>query len=442
MFRLHERTRLFFCRAGFFILCLGPTLFLSAAAVHYRSPSYLEAQRDEWAAVLSDKLGADVQVARLSYPDWDTALLEEIQLLDPETGNEMVHARYVEVTRDNGQWRIKAGQPEINAASLPELTRLVNERLLRGHALQLAPLQFEAREATFHSAGDAQTFQFVAGQLKTVETGKQADVTFQLAGSPAESPFRLAIQRLRTDSGATTTCQLDTAGSLLPCGSLAPLAPWLTRLGSESHFKGSASFEVEGGKTHITGSLSQVNLDALMSACFSQHKLTGLADIQVDQLQLTDGRIVEAVGTLQSRRGGVIDHRLLTALQHQLDLEPPAAAPLLRDSLVRYSHLAFGFRLDHEGISLSGDANPANAGVIMSRSTAILLVEPPRPVAPVAYLVKVFSPESVVQIPATPEAKSLLDWLPIPGLTPLNDDALPRAKNLRLTERHGVRSPN
>src|SRR5687767_3504612 len=97
MFTLHERTRLFLCRTGFLLLCLAPTLFVAAAAVRYRSFSYIEARREEWCAVLSDKLGLEVQIGRLSYPLWNTALLEEVVLLDPETGNQAVRARYVEV---------------------------------------------------------------------------------------------------------------------------------------------------------------------------------------------------------------------------------------------------------------------------------------------------------------------------------------------------------
>lgn len=434
MFRLHERTRFFFCRAGFLILCLGPTLFLAAAAVRFRSPSYLDAQRDEWAAVLSDKLGVDVRFARLSYPLWDTALLEDLQLLDPETGDEILTARYVEVSHEDDEWRIEAGQPEINAALLPELVRLVNDRLLRGHALELAPLRFESREATFRSVDAAQTFQFVAGELKTVDSGKRAEVTFQLAGANAQPPLRLTIERLRANGSATTTCQLDTAGTLLPCGTLTPLAPWLNSLGTDAGFCGTAALSVEGATAEISGSLSKVDLSTLMSACFPQNKLTGLADIKLDQLRLESGKIVEVFGTMQSR-GGFIDPPFLAALQSQLDLNPPDELLPSKDALVRYNQLAFGFRLDHEGLSLSGDANPANAGVIMSRANAILLVEPPRPVAPAAYLVKVLSPESDVLVPATAETKSLLDWLPLPAPTRQGEGSPPRAKNLRLTQR-------
>jgi hypothetical protein len=434
MFRLHERTRFFFCRAGFLILCLGPTLFLAAAAAHYRSPTYLAAQREEWTAVLSDKLGVGVRFTRLSYPLWDTAVLEELQLLDPETGEEVLSARYVEIRRENAQWRIEAGQPEINAAALPELIRMMNDRLLRGHALQLAPLRFESRETTFRSADAAQTFRFVAGELKTIESGKRAEVTFQLAGAESETPIHVTIERIRATDGATTTCKLDTTGNLLPCGALMPLVPWLSKLGSDASFCGTVNLTLEAAAAEINGSFTQVNLDDLVSAAYPQHKLTGLADIKLDKLRLAHGKIVEAAGTLQSP-GGVIDRTFLSALQRQLDLDPADESPLIKDPRIRYRQFAFGFRLDQEGLSLSGDASPANAGVIMSNASAILLVEPPRPVAPVAYLVRVLSPESSVQIPATQEAKSLLDWLPLPTPTGGDESSTPRAKNIRLTDR-------
>jgi hypothetical protein len=410
---------------------------LAAAAVHYRSPSYLEAQREEWSAVLSDKLGLDVKFARLSYPLWNTALLEEIVLLDPETGEDILHARYVEVTLEEERWQIDAGQPEINAAALPQLIDLVNHRLLRGHSLHLAPLQFAARELTFRAANTAQTFQDVRGELKTVAAGKRAEMTFQLAGSSEETPLHLTIERLRSEEGATTSCQLDTAQCELPCAALAPLAPWLEQLGNAATFRGQAGLKhatagtTAGTTAEMKGVVRQVNLDALVSSCFPQHKLTGLADVELLQLRLGNGKVTEVEGTLQTR-GGVVNRGFLLAMQDRLELTPPDRPELPDEPLIRYSHLAFGFRLDGEGLSLSGDANPANPGVIMSGSKAgLLLVEPERPIAPVAYLVNVLSPQSDLQIPATQETKSLLNWLPLPEMLPA-EASRPRAKNLRI----------
>src|SRR5688500_12831107 len=134
---LHERTRMFVCRTSFLLLCAVPTFLLCGAAVRYRSPSYLEAQKEEWCAVQWEKLGQTVSVSALSYPHWNTALLEDLMLVDPETDEQVVSARYVEVTQTPQGWEISAGQPEIDAEALPLLIEVLEHRLLRGQALQL-----------------------------------------------------------------------------------------------------------------------------------------------------------------------------------------------------------------------------------------------------------------------------------------------------------------
>ena len=425
MFRLHEQTRRWLCRIGFLVLCLAPTLLVGAAAVRFRSASYLEARREEWAAVLSDKLGLDVQIAGLSYPLWNTALLEQVVLRDPETHEEVVRTRYVEVVFDEGRWQIIAGQPEINATALPLLVELLNYRLLKGQSLQLAPLAFEARELTLHGPSVAQTFQHVRAELLTTETGKRADVKFQIAGVESKVPLQLTIDRQRSSGGAKTICRLDTHDALLPCGSLLPLGPWLEQLGAEATFQGAATQEqtTAGATTDIAGTFRDVDLDRLIAAEFPHHKLTGWADVQLARLKLAGGKIVEMNGTLQTRRGGVISRTLLVAAQEQLDLKPAAPPKLHDDSLVRYSHLAFGFQLDHEGLSLSGDT-----GVIMASAAAgTLLVEPQRTVMPAVCIMKAFSPESDLQVPATAAARTLFDLLPLPALISPERDARPSA---------------
>lgn len=381
--------------------------------------------------MLSDKLGLDAKIARISYPYWNTALLEELLLLDSETGEEVVRTRYVEITQKNGVWHVAAGQPEVNTAALSQLVDVLNYRLLRGQSLHLARLKFEARELTFRSADAAQTFQNVQGELATIEAGKRAEVQFEVAGINSSAPLQLAIERQRTHAGATTTCRLDTAETLLPCRALAPLAPWLRQLGGDATFQGQATTEQspQGLSLEVTGRLSDVDLDQLVSAGFPHHTLSGSAAIDFDRLQLRGGRIVEMQGTLQTRGGGTVSRSLLSAVQRQLDLGLADSDRLRDEPLIRYSHLAFGFQLDGEGLSLSGDANPANLGVIMASAAAgPLLKESQHPVVPAAHLIHVLSPRSDIQVPATAEGKSLFDLLPLPPMLPPQDDGRPTAK--------------
>jgi hypothetical protein len=422
------------CRTGFLLLCVAPTLFVGAAAVHYRSSSYLEARREEWAAVLSDKLGLNVQISQLSYPHWNTALLERVTLSDPETGDEILCTRYVEVTLEQGVWQVVAGQPEVHSASLPLLAELLQARLLRGQAVQLAPLHFQVNELTFRSEATAQTLQNVAASLTNVETGKRLEVQFQLAGQEKSPPYRLAIERTRSAGGPTTTCRLQSAEAPLPCGALLPVAPWLEQFGSDATFQGEATWQqsTTGVTSEVAGILRAVDLDLLSRARFPHHRLTGQAEITLDHLQMSHGRIVQLSGSLQVHGGGKISRSLLAAMQQQLALAPDVPSP--RVPLISYAQFAFGLQLDSEGLSLTGDANPANSGVIMaSAANGPLLQESPDSVVPAVHVINILSPHSDLQIPATEEAKSLLELLPLPE-SQSPDDQPPSANNLRLHE--------
>jgi hypothetical protein len=429
MFTLHERTRLLLCRSGFLILCVLPTFFVAAAAVHYRSTDYLEARREEWASVLSDKLGLEVQIGRLSYPHWNVALLEDVTLLDPETSNQVLRSRYVEVELNDGRWHVSAGQPEVNGAALPLLAELVNYRLLRGQGVKLAPLDVEVGAVTVRNGDAAQTFQQVVMELVTTETGKRATVKFHIAGVESPKPLEFTIARDRSDAGPKTICTFNTSDSSLPCGTLAPLWPWLEQLGDEATFSGNVTLDQASSDTEakVVGRFENVELDRLVSQRFPHHRLTGRAEVVFEPLELHGGTIANMRGTLQTAGGGTVSRSLLEAFATRLGLAPAQPLRLQNMPLIRYGQLAFGFQLDKEGLSLTGGADPTREGVIMAHANGLLLLEPTEPVIAPANFIRALSPQSDVQVPATREAKSLFDLLPLPSLVPVDESALPSA---------------
>ena len=436
MFTLHERTRMICCRLGFLILCVVPTLFVAGFAWRYRSPKYLEAQREEWQAVLSDKLGLDVSIAQLSYPTWNTALLEEVSLTDAETQRQWVATRYIELLFAEGTWRIVAGQPEIDATALPQLRELVQERLLRGQAVKLGPLSFSAGEVTFHNATQSQTLRDVSALIVNGEHGKRVQVHFNIAGITTKKPLELVIERRRDESHPRTLTTFHTAESDVPLDALQPLFPWLETLGSNALFHGAIGLESDNAGTslEVAGQFKRVDLERLTADRLPHYKLTGQADIALDMLQMKRGAIALAKGTVRTQGGGEVSRSLLEALGQRLDLAPkqlPLANPQQR---VRYSHLAFGFQLDAAGLAISGGADPAREGVIMASAAAgPLLIESEQSVVPAVFLIQALSPRSDMQLPATPEAKSWFDLLPPPALLPPEEVSTARPNlNLRL----------
>jgi hypothetical protein len=206
----------------------------------------------------------------------------------------------------------------------------------------------------------------------------------------------------------------------------------LDSLGSSAAFDGELSTtEAEAGTSMmVTGRLYEVDLNRLVSDRFPRHWMTGSADIRFEPLQLHGGKVVEMTGTLQSRTSGRVSPSLVDAVRSCL--EPGSSRPaLVRGADITYSHLAFGFQLDEEGLSLRGDADPAQDGVIMASATSgALLVDSNSSVIQLANFIRAISPESDLQVPATREARALFDLLPLPVLRPVDDDR-PRA-SLRL----------
>ena len=75
MFALHETTRRRFCRAGFVLLCVVPTLLVVGWATWLRRPEY----RDLIARRLSERLGFAVTLADVRHPHPDLTLLEGLE---------------------------------------------------------------------------------------------------------------------------------------------------------------------------------------------------------------------------------------------------------------------------------------------------------------------------------------------------------------------------
>jgi hypothetical protein len=402
-----------------------------------RSPKYIEARREEWQAVLSDKLGVDVNIGRLEYPSWNTAVLEDVRIVDPETSREWITARYLELLSDDGTWRIVAGQPEINATALPRLQELLSDRLLRGRAIKLGPIAFSANEVTFRrDAQTAQTLQNVSASIHNIEHGKRAEFHFHLAGEATKQPLEFVMERRMDGDSPRTLTAFHSGESEVLLDALHPLLPWLATFGKDAHFRGGVVFESDAARHTLeaAGTFRQVDLDQLIALRLPHYKLSGNADIQLEHLQLHNGAIALAKGTVRTNGGGEVSRSLIEALSERLDLAPKQTPQYSPQQRLRYGHLAFGFQLDASGLAITGDADPSRSGVIMANATGPLLMESERATLPTIALVQALSPVSETQVPATPETQTWFNLLPPPpALLPSEEIARSRPNvNVRL----------
>jgi hypothetical protein len=421
MFNWHETTRIFLCRVAFLLLVVGPTLFVTGLAWRYRSPQYLEARREEWVAVLSDKLGYEVSIANVSYPTWDTALLEEVALRDPETQVFIAAARSLEITAGAETWHVAASYPRVDAQAIETLYELFHDRLLRMPQAKFSSVEFTAGVLACFQGKQEQTFSNVSCRIVPANHGKVAKIRFTIDGVKAPQPWELTLERHSAEQPPHTIATFPTGDATVPLQSLQVLFPWLTSFGPTATYRGEIRTIHYGRESliELSGQLQHVDLERLVSEHLPHHKLSGQADIQISALQLHNGSIALAKGSLRTVQGGEISSSLLAALSQKLHLAPPQPPKLNPFTRVRFSHLAFGFQLDSQGLAISGDADPSEAGVVMASAAAGTLLRESEPaVLPVVCLVDALSPPSTHKIPATPEAKTWIELLPAPALLP------------------------
>jgi hypothetical protein len=269
-----------------------------------------------------------------------------------------------------------------------------------------------ASRVVVRSSHPPQTLEQVVGKLETLPEGPQFSLQFNASGSESLQPARFKLARLRTDGGAETGVELDTGGGALACSLAEPLLGWLAHLGPRAAFNGRlVAFEgVDGWRGELQGRLTGIELASLVGDNL-QHQFSGQAELQIDRARFARGRLIEVTGRLSAGPGAIDASLLLAAagslqLNHQIPAR--AAGPLL------YEQLGLEFRLDAQGLVLSGCCQGAPLGAVLVDASQWLLGEPKHQPQPAARLIQALVPADAQTVPANRHSGWLLDVLPLP----------------------------
>lgn len=419
---MHEATQRLFCRVGFLLLCVAPTTAVLGWGIARKTPGHVREQEQQ----LSELLGLQTTVAGVSHPRPGVVLYEGLRLSDPETGEVVLKCRLLEVEHYGGGMAVTASQPEVYAARVEPLQRILT-RWLRREIGSDGNLELLAREAIWRVAPaqgpeTAVTLTAVKGALLNSSTESEAQFSFHWAGQRSDEPIELRLARTRQTSPPAMEFSLKTGDTPLPCLLLNPLVDAASWLGPESKFRGTvrAIETAEGWKGDLQGALSQVDLQTLLSERFP-HRLSGPAEIEIERALFDDGRLTE--GSLELSAGpGVIGKSLLVAAYESLHMGAPESYPI-QGPLTRYEKLAFKVELDADGLRIAGQADPRIAGALLFDAQRVLLFEPQTQPQPVAAFVRMLVPANEVQVPASRETQWLIERLPVPHVTrPKNAD--------------------
>jgi hypothetical protein len=424
MFKLHETTRKQVYRALFFALALVPTVAVLAWGVARHLPGRAQQLADE----LSAQLSLDVRLSDVSHPRPGVLLLTDLAVADPETGLPLLKCGSLEVEYSAEQITVAASLVEVEAARAELLWRLLDRRL-RQSPDRDDRMTITADPVTWKTPGASQTFNEVLVRLGEASTGREAEISFLLAGAKADEPTQLRIVRHRKPAPATAVT-LKTGGAALPCSAFAPLVDTTAWLGTRAQFNGYIWVRETplGWDGELTGELTQLDLDALVTGRFP-HVMRGTADLRLERAKLIGGRITEAAGALRGT-AGEISSSLLVAGRKALHLE---GHPNLESSVAieSYDRLAVDFVIEPEGLTLLGRCGPTEA--LLVQNGHALWKQPAQQPQPVVTLVRALVPANEVQVPAAGETDLLLRHLPLaPIQPPLSADGTPTTPHARL----------
>jgi hypothetical protein len=404
--------RLYLTRAAFVVTCILPTLFVASWVYQHLSPRYWAAQQEDWQRVLSQRLGLKVEVATVAYPTIDLARLGKVRLSDPETGQEFARIRSMELSWTDEGWTVELSQPEIQLAQLPTVWKDLHERLFRqteGKRCELI-----AGELTLHGEEGSQTLSEWQAVWEPGEQLSRLVTQGILAGSQSRAPILLTIARDRRSQPPVTTWELDTAGTSLPCLPAAGDLPLLTALGKDCKFRGQVQVALteRGWQGNLRGTLEPVDLDQLVTEHLP-HKLSGQAKVSLDQCEFSDGRIKLLRGTLLSN-GGYVSHSLLAAAAANLAMQEAGIRPASTQGHVYYQRMSFGFLLGEAGLTLTGQADAQQNGVMITAATSPILLEPAERQLPVSRLLHALATPGDEHALASAAVEQVRRILPLP----------------------------
>lgn len=405
--------RILLCRAAFVCCVLLPTAVVAAWAVQRSQPAYRNAKQEEWLRFFAQRFGVKATVDRITYPSFWVARIDNLQLIEPETGVVLLQCRTLEAARTKQGWVVEASQPEVRADQLATFAELLQSRVLKHAPEDTVPCEIEIGELTLRAGERSSTVTHVRITSSSAESASELELLFRVAGVAAPQPCRLAVKRSRGESGTTTSWEFSTPDEVaMHCAAIADWLPGLKTLGPDVQFVGRAAGETSasGNRCEINGRFTAIDLNTLVSN-HSAHKLTGKAEVLVAPLKFERGRIAELRGTIVSE-GGYLSRSLATAAREHLKLGVDSTDPPVQDGVIPFRRLACGFRLDEKGLVLQGSADPTRDGVVFAASAGPLLLDPTAQPIPLTSVLRALVPQTELQVPAARETQPLLDILP------------------------------
>ena len=425
---MHERTQRAVARLVFLFCCAVPTGTTLAIILTTWTPWYHERCLRALEASLSRDTGMVIQIEDFERNAPSLLRLHDVRVLEPETTREVARVRVITWVAREDRAAIRLSQPEIQSAELPSAWQLIHDRFLCRPEQTSVPIRMAADDLTLHSRSGPLTLRDVDAWIRPTVDGVDASIQCLPATSRSDTPVSIAVSRNRRADKPFTSWTLRTDHTALPCSTLAEYLPLMAGLGSEAEFKGTMRWDVrdDGWTIDLGGSrFQQVDLSKLFEK--HPHRLTGIADLQLDRCRVEPGQTIDISGTFRSR-DGFVGTSLIASVHEHLEFAVRQPDPQSRD--LPYGRMAFGFDVFGSQLKVSGVCRTElgyeglPSGVLLCASDGQPLVATTSQSLPAIRLARAFAPKHSVMVPISDQTTRLMDFLLAPSRTTA-DDALP-----------------
>ena len=439
---MHERTQRSLSRLVFVVCCALPTCFTLVAIIVTWTPWHHQRKIRIHEEQLSKSTGLLVRIGDYRTLSPSMVRLSQVKMIDPETETPIVNVRQIDWSRDHGQTLILMQQPELYASTFPAAWAMIHDRFLRQPDQVQEAVRFAASDLTIHSQrGTTITLSDVDAWIEpsTNRDSVQATIQCLMAGSVHSNPISISVTRDRRDGIPQTSWTLQTGDTALPCSALQDCfnGRW-SGLGPQATFRGTLrgwlpkdsysndSYRPSFGSPNrpnrsgerleldLSGStFANVSLDRLFEK--QQHRLSGLATIQLDRCRLDrDRRLVDIAGSIRTT-DGLIGRSLLAAAAKHLDFTvglPDGEGDIPFDCLSMHFSLLGSELKIHGACRKEINHGHFPVGVVMGMAGVPIAASSSRSL-PALRLMSVLAPSHSQWIPLAQQNQELL-WILLP----------------------------
>ncbi|MEM9352782.1 MAG: hypothetical protein AAGA92_07195 [Planctomycetota bacterium] len=387
MFSLHETTQRTLCRVLFVACCALPA---SAALLWcaYESTPWAAAR---WEASVAAPIGGVVEAEGFQRVRPGVLRLDRLRWM-PEGAANAVELEAVQISSGG----LSARNAAIEGGTIRQALLLLGRNTTPGRPMRIRVASLQVR-----GESSAETLRDVEVNADSGAAGWRVSA----AGRCDKQPVRITA----AEAGDAVRLTCDCRQGPVPAWVLGSLVDRFAGL-SDARFAGRLSVEHRGGATsgEVVGAFADFPLHALLGKG-SPHQWQGEGDLILERVAWADDRLLEAAGAVEAGPGAAGASLLAAAnrsLRCGLRVQPAGGG-------VAFDRTAFRFRIDAQGIALSGQC-PEFPGALLARGGAAVLTQPPLERLPIAHLVQTLTAEGGGWVPATRHAQQLARGLPLP----------------------------